>query len=82
LNSPLKRLPFVSRSLRRTHTFIWFYSGTNDRLGPQNARFAHRLKAAGVPHRYFVVRGGHNWAVWRENAARAYLAAARHLAHG
>ena len=82
LNSPLKRLPFESRSLRRTHTFIWFYSGTNDRLGPQNARFAHLLKAAGVPHRYFVVRGGHNWAVWRENAARAYLAAAKHLAHG
>ncbi len=82
LNSPLTRLPFVSGSLRRTHTFIWFYSGTTDRLGRQNARFARRLAAAGIAHRYFLVRGGHNWAVWRNNAARAYLAAAKHLAHG
>ena len=24
---------------------------------------------AAVPHRFFVVRGGHNWAIWRGNAA-------------
>jgi enterochelin esterase-like enzyme len=25
------------------------------------------------------VRGGHNWAIWRGNAARAYLSASRRI---
>ena len=29
-----------------------------------------------MPHLFFLVRGGHNWALWRGNAADAYLAAA------
>jgi enterochelin esterase-like enzyme len=41
--------------------------------------FAHELKAAHLAHRYFIVRGGHNWALWRGNAARAYLAASKEL---
>ena len=58
------------------------YSGTTDRLEGQNTRFADELAALGIRHRYFVVRGGHNWALWRGNAARAYLAAARNLHAG
>ncbi len=78
-NSPLDTLAAAAPALRRTHTFFWFYSGTNDRFRHQNAAFAARLAALGLPHRYFLVRGGHNWAVWRGNAAHAYLAASRRI---
>ena len=69
-------------ALRRAHTTFWFYSGTTDRLLPQNTRFAAELRDVHLPHTYFVVRGGHNWALWRGNAAGAYLAASRRLAGG
>jgi hypothetical protein len=35
-----------------------------------------------LPHRYFVAYGGHNWALWRDNARAAYLAAATRLRDG
>ena len=41
-----------------------------------------RSPQTGVAHRFRVVRGGHNWALWRGNAADAYLAASRHLGAG
>ena len=66
-------------ALRRAHTTIWFYSGTGDRELAQNRSFAQQLTSLGLRHRFFVVRGGHNWALWRGNAARAYLAASRGL---
>jgi enterochelin esterase-like enzyme len=78
-NSPTMQLPHVARALRRTRTYVWVYSGTTDRLRRQNARFAHALQRLGIEHRYFTSRGGHDWALWRGNAARAYLAASRHL---
>lgn len=78
-NSPLETLAARAAALRRQHTFVWFYSGTNDHFLRQNAAFAAALSRAGIPHRFFVVRGGHNWALWRANAARAYLAASEHL---
>ena len=59
--------------------FIWFYSGSDDRFRPQNAAFASALAADHIAHRFRVVRGGHNWALWRGNAWRAYLIASRHL---
>jgi enterochelin esterase-like enzyme len=77
LNSPLKQLPAVAAVLKRAHTYVWFYSGSTDRLRHQNATFAAELSRLGVEHRYFEVRGGHNWALWRGNAARALLAALR-----
>jgi enterochelin esterase-like enzyme len=61
------------------HTFIWMYAGEKDSLEPQNAAFAAALDRAGIPHRYFVVRGGHNWSLWRDNASLALLAASKHL---
>jgi enterochelin esterase-like enzyme len=79
-NTPLDRLPAAAAALRRDRTYVWLYSGSDDRFEPQNAAFAALLARERVPHRFFVVRGGHNWALWRGNAARAYLAAARHLA--
>ena len=78
-NSPLDTLAASARALRSGHVFIWFYSGTDDHFRPQNAAFATALAAAHVPHRFRVVRGGHNWALWRGNASRAYTAASRHL---
>jgi enterochelin esterase-like enzyme len=78
-NSPLDRLATVAPALRRDHTFLWLYSGNDDRLRSQNARFAGGLASAGIAHRFFMVRGGHNWALWRGNAARALLAASSHL---
>jgi enterochelin esterase-like enzyme len=80
-NSPLVELQQRAAALRRAHTFIWFYSGEEDRLRPQNAEFAAALQRARVPHRFFLVRGGHNWALWRGNAGLALLDASRHLAH-
>ena len=81
-NSPLQTLPAAAAALRRAGTYVWFYSGTTDRLRHQNALFATELGRLRIPHAYFVVRGGHNWAIWRGNASRALLAAASRLAHG
>jgi enterochelin esterase-like enzyme len=76
-NSPLDQLPLAAAALREAQTYIWFYSGSTDRLRHQNAAFAAELARLGIEHRYFEVRGGHNWALWRGNAARALLAAQR-----
>jgi enterochelin esterase-like enzyme len=78
-NSPLLTLRAATPALRRAHTFLWFFSGTDDRFRTQNAAFAGALARERLPHRFFLVRGGHNWALWRDNAARALLAASRRL---
>ena len=78
-NSPALTLAAAAPALRRAHTYLWFYSGTNDRFRAQNAAFSAELGRAGLPHRFFLVRGGHNWALWRGNAANALLAASRRL---
>ena len=81
-NSPLETLGSVAPALRRARTYVWFYSGTTDRLRRQNEAFAAALGRAGIAHRFFLVRGGHNWGLWRGEASRALTAAASHLAHG
>lgn len=78
-NSPLQRLPLAGSRLRTAGTFVWFYSGTHDRLRFQNRAFDTQLGLQGIPHRFYLVRGGHNWALWRGQAFRALLAASRHL---
>jgi enterochelin esterase-like enzyme len=80
-NSPLGTLAAAAPALRRAHTYFWFYTGSSDSFRFQNVAFAHELAAAGIAHHFFVVRGGHNWALWRGNAARAYLTAARRLSN-
>jgi enterochelin esterase-like enzyme len=80
-NSPSLQLRGAARRLRADHTYVWFYSGTDDGFLKQNQRFADALAGARIPHRFFVVRGGHNWALWRGNAAAALLAASEHIRH-
>jgi S-formylglutathione hydrolase FrmB len=81
-NDPRLLVQSAAPSLRKTGTYFWFYSGSTDRYRQQNAAFARQLAGLRVPHSYRLVVGGHNWAIWRANAARAYLAAAGRLAHG
>ena len=78
-NSPQLTVHAAAARLRHAHTTFWFYSGTGDRALAENRRFARTLASLGLPHRFHVVRGGHNWAIWRGNASRAYLAASRGL---
>ena len=81
VNTPLDRIRATARTLRRTHTYFWFYSGTDDPLRLQNLEFAAVLSAARIHHTYLELQGGHNWALWRGMAARSYLVAAQRLAH-
>ncbi len=78
-NSPLDTLAAASPALRKAGVYVWFYSGSDDRFRSQNAAFAAALANARIPHRFRVVRGGHNWALWRGNAWRAYMVASRRL---
>jgi enterochelin esterase-like enzyme len=80
-NSPLLELPRAARALRRHHTYFWFYVGAHDGAQTlrQNAAFAAALRRDRIAHRYFVVPGGHTWAVWRGHATQALLSASRHL---
>jgi enterochelin esterase-like enzyme len=78
-NSPLVTLPRVARRLRADRTFVWFYSARRDRFRSENVAFARLLTRERIPHRFFLVSGGHNWALWRGQAADALLAAAERL---
>jgi len=78
-NSPSVTLPRVAGALRQAKTYVWAYSGTTDSFRAQNAAFAAELARAGVVHRFRVIRGGHTWAIWRDQAAGALLAASDHV---
>jgi enterochelin esterase-like enzyme len=81
-NDPMTLAPRVAPELRSRGTYFWFYSGSEDKLRTQNTAFAGELRRLRLPHRFRLVYGGHNWALWRANARVAYLAAATRLAHG
>ena len=81
-NDPRLLLPRVAPLLRKRSTYFWFYSGSTDRFQRQNAAFARELARERVAHHYFRVYGGHNWAIWRDSARAAYVAAATKLGHG
>lgn len=80
-NDPRLLLRRVAPALRKRDTYFWFYSGSTDPMRKQNAAFSGELARVHLPHRYFEVYGGHNWALWRDNARAAYLVAAERLAH-
>ena len=81
-NSPSKWIGTVAPQVRADHTYIWFYNGAQDSLGPQNHAFATRLATLGVAHHYFRAPGRHNWQVWRELMPQALITASDHLNHG
>jgi enterochelin esterase-like enzyme len=78
-NSPALVLPRAARALRRARTYVWLYTGSGDRLRAQNEAFAHQLGSFGIAHRFFVLHGGHDWSLWRGQAANALLAVSGHL---
>ena len=79
-NSPASTLAAAAPAVRAAHTFVWFYSGSVDKgLLPQNAAFERDLRRLGIPSHYTVVRGGHDWALWRGQAAKALFVACEHL---
>jgi enterochelin esterase-like enzyme len=81
-NTPLERLPLVAGALRRHHVFFWFYSGTDDSFRRQNLAFAQELGRSRIAHRFLVLPGGHNWALWRGAAGVSMRTASERLAHG
>jgi enterochelin esterase-like enzyme len=81
-NSPNDELPTMASALRKARTYVWFYSGSTDPLRAQNSAFARELARYRIPRRFFLVRGGHNWALWRGQAGNALSSALVRLAHG
>lgn len=80
-NDPRLLLRGVAPTLRKLRTYFWFYSGSTDPMRKQNAAFAQELSHSGIANHYFEVYGGHNWAIWRNNARAAYIVAASRLGH-
>jgi len=78
-NSPSIVLDRRAPTLRARHVYVWFYTASGDRLRAQNVRFAAQLRTLHVPHRFAVLHGGHDWSLWRGQAADALLAASRHV---
>ena len=59
---------------------MWFYSGSVDTgLLAQSRKFAGELARLRIPSHYVVIRGGHDWALWRGQAAKALYAASVRL---
>jgi len=81
-DSPSLTVVGAAPALRREHAYVWFYTGASDSLRGQNVAFARELTRLGVWHRFRVLRGGHDWSLWRGQAADALLAAGRGLAGG
>jgi enterochelin esterase-like enzyme len=79
-NSPVLTLPAAAPALRAAHTYVWFYSGSSDRkMLAENRRFARELARLRIGSHYAVIRGGHDWALWRAQAAKALYAASVRL---
>ena len=75
---PIRSIFGRDEALRAGNVRFWFYTGTEDtHFRAENVAFASELSSLGISHHFYVVRGGHNWAIWRGNAARAYLAFSR-----
>ncbi len=78
-NSPSWLVGKRAHALRLRHSFVWFYTASADPLRGQNVAFAAQLKRLGIPSRFAVLHGGHDWSLWRDQAANGLLAASKHL---
>ncbi len=81
-NSPAEWITTVAPQVRAAHTYMWFYSGSNDSLAAQNVAFAAKLSALGLPHHFFLAPGKHNWGLWRPFVPQALITASEQLSHG
>ncbi len=78
-NSPLAEVQQERAVVERDHVFFWFYCGKSDYDYGDNRAFATELTALGLPHRFFMPQGSHDWAQWRPLVPAALEAAASHL---
>jgi enterochelin esterase-like enzyme len=78
-NSPAFTIRGVAGQMKRDGDFIWFYCGSHDYSISQNVQFAAELKRLGVAHKFMILPGQHNWALWRSMANEALLVASAHL---
>jgi enterochelin esterase-like enzyme len=81
-NSPAATVTSVAPQLRASHTYIWFYIGSQDSLARQNAAFAAELGGLGVSYHFFERPGWHSWRLWRSQMAQALITASGHFSHG
>jgi enterochelin esterase-like enzyme len=82
-NSPMDELARAAAKLRRAHTYFWFYIGRDDvRLLGQNRLFATQLARERIHHRFLLLVGGHDWALWRTRAPLAMRAVSAGFASG
>lgn len=46
--------------------FYAIYVGKNDFFKPNGRRFHRRMTQAGYEHQYKIIKGSHNWQIWRQ----------------
>lgn len=78
-NSPMDRVRVVAQALRDSHTYIWFYSGTQDHLVRMNKVFDIELNRLKIDHLFFASSGSHTWRLWRRFVPQALIVASRHM---
>ena len=79
-NTPLDTVARAAPMLRRrAHLVLVLHRHRRPLRARRTPLRAASSRTLGIRHRFFLVRGGHNWALWRGNAARAYLAASRRV---
>ncbi len=70
-DSPQEYLTTFLSQLRRDPLRISFYVGANDPFGftAENVAFARLLSAHGIPYRFHIYPGGHDYALWSAHLA-------------
>jgi enterochelin esterase-like enzyme len=64
-DSPSVYVPSMRPSLETKQVRISFYVGDLDRFASSNRAFDRQLTRLGVPHRFRVLHGRHDWTLWR-----------------
>jgi len=64
-DSPIDYVASLTPSLARNAPRMSFYVGDADRFLRTNQRFDRVLTEPGVPHRFRVLPGGHDWTLWK-----------------
>jgi len=81
-NSPAMTVRRQAGAIRADHLFIWFYCGRQDYTVAGNEAFAAELAGLGLPYRFQIVPGAHNWKLWRTMMAPALMVASSRAGGG